>query len=213
MNNPQQPGQPGQPPPGMPQQTNPALQGGQPGMAQPQYPQQPPQQSGLVDAQQRPVSSQQYVGIGINPDGPQLPCPVGDDGQLGPASSQLLYQMMIQATGGNAPASVILTWVEVSMALSLRDLNAAWLERRISDLEAKVGVQGITFEAFMGEKQQEYAAAMQQQQQQQPPQGQPQGGQPQAGQPQPGQPQQPQSGQPPQGQPPGGHGMPGGPQR
>ena len=223
MNQPGQPGQPGQPPhPGVPQNVNPALAGQQPGAAtQPQYSQQLPQHSGLVDPNLNPVSSQQYIGINLTANGPQVPCPVGPDGQPGPLSSQLLMQML-GGQAAQAPSWIILTWVETLMALSVRDMHMDYLERRVADLEKRAGVTPVAFDVFMRERQAAMMAALQAQQAQQNQQPQQAGQQtaPYAPQQQPQQApqqqtqqapqqqtQQPHPGQTPQG---GGHGMPGG---
>lgn len=205
MNQPKQPnpalahpqypgGAPQQPQQGYPPQQQqgypPAQQQGYPPPQQqpqggfPPQQQQPPQQqgSGLVDPSGQPVQAQ-YFPLRINHDGPAIPTPSMDPSALMGNIPQI-------------PFSMVVTWLEIFRALDMRDFNAAWLERRIADIEKKLGIEPISADAFLQETQAEIAAMQQRQaaagqSQAQPPQ-QPQAqGQPAAQ----GQPQQ----QPPQG--------------
>lgn len=199
MHQPQQPGQPGHP--GVPQQPNPAL-GGQPPQQQGQAPpQQPPAavHSGLVDPNQQPVSSQPYLGLQLNPSGPQVPVQAGPDGQLHP----MIAHELLRNGGPNIHPHVLMVFVEAGFAFSRCYMQNAWLARRLDDLERKAGVKGISYEEFFNEQQQAIYA---QQEQPQPPQ------QGQAPPQQQGQaPPQHQQGQASPQQPPPGHGMPGTP--
>lgn len=143
-----------------PKQPNPALitpGGGYPPAGQPQA-QQPQQQpgpgSGLVGPDGAPIQPQ-MIPLRLNPDGVEIPVPSMNPHELA------------AMLGGQLPIATAFTWVEVTLALSSRDAHAGWLERRIADLEAKVGLEPISFEGFMHEAQQQYEAAMAEHQQQQ----------------------------------------------
>lgn len=176
-------------PPGAapPNQQPPPPQAQTPGQPQGAVPQdfgsrQPGVGSGLVDAGGQPIQPE-MTPLRLNPDGVAIPVPSMNPHELA------------QMLGGQLPLATVFTWVEVSYALSTRDAQIGWLERRLHDIEQKIGLEPIGMEAFLAEMQAEFEAA---QAGQAPPQGQPPQG------------EQPPQGQPPQGQPPQGHGMPGG---
>jgi hypothetical protein len=118
------------------------------------------------------------IPLRLNPDGVQIPVPSMNPHEI------------VGMLGGQLPVATIFTWVEVAMALSSRDVQIGFLERRIADLEKQLGVEPVSFETFMQEAQAEYEAAMAKAEAEH-------------------QAQQQEGAAPPQGTPPG-HGMPGG---
>lgn len=136
-----------------PRSINPALSrpGQPPGQPQPQHPQQQPQQqqppqqqpqgsSGLVGPDGRPLQ-QDLIPLRLNPDGVAIP------------TTSMNPHDLVNMLGGQVPGSMVLTWLEVSYALSQRDAQIAWLERRLTEVEA--GRPSITFEQFIAEMQAE----------------------------------------------------------
>lgn len=188
--------QQGQPPhSGIPQQMNPALAGFQGYATRPQQqPQQPPQQqvpqqppspghSGIVDPySQRPVSAQPTAWLGLTDSGIRVPVPIGPDGQLNADVCKRLETVV--GPMANAHPHIVITWIEVLMALSARDghiaardTHIAWLQRRIEELEKKLGVEPINPQTFMQEQEAALHAAMEEEQRRQAAQANAQGGQ------------------------------------
>lgn len=165
----------GTPPPQQPTLQQPAPPQGQPAGAVPQdFGAQPPGAgAGLLDAGGRPIQPE-MIPLKLNPDGVAIPVPTMNPHELA------------QMLGGQLPLAVAFTWVEISYALSTRDAQIGWLDRRLHDIEQKLGIEAIGMEAFLAEMQAEFE--QHQAQEQAGAQGQPQ------------QPQQPQA--------PQGHGMP-----
>ena len=175
--------QPGYPPQGYQQQGQPPPQQGYPQQAPPQA--QPPPQgagpSGLLGPDGQPaIAEQQLFPIALNPNGVQLPTYTMNPHEI---------VSKLQTVSGET----LLTWIEVALALSARDAFEAWLDRRLRDIEAKLGLEAISFEAFMAQQRQEMESAMAAEAQ-----GQQGGQQPQQ------QPQQPEAQQPVQPPPAGG---------
>jgi len=150
----------GQPPhPGVPQQQHPALAGQPPQAQQPQP--QPPQQgqgfSNLVDPGQRPVAPYGFGEYSLTPDGPKLPFPLPPDGVL---DGRIAFQMhRMGGTEGIQPHAAMIGF-ETWRAFGFRDQETAWLKRRISDIEKKMGIEPISMDQCMKELQAEMMEAM-----------------------------------------------------